>query len=419
MNMFSRKKFACFRQGDISNVGIVVLCEECASFLVHCRERGMVDKWPAFIWKLLSNDKLVASRGINLWCYVPDAWRIWWLDVIRERAPFRGVTMATPPFIFKDVSSGRDALCGSLQRLVLRELMENCDKHLHATVRCPWGCTEYLHKAMSMPLDVVFQRYLGADLLIDAKRGCHIVMGSARNDYDDPTDVSLILMNAEWRIMPSVAFWDNGEPRVLVCRNHKGGTKLDYVHMARHPRGILPDAMSDQLAHAVVVPRTIRPMKAHAYSTSYQMHEMRGSYGGLDTLSVTNIGRYDVPSTIRDMNERVAIAGRKDIRGLVTGRASEGIIPAWFGAALLNDADVEEENLKSAFEDELAGASGAHVEQKEWWEHFCAGATRVTFHDSVKLQRLMNDATGGVCYSIVRCCSWTTRYSIDSWVLAS
>jgi hypothetical protein len=136
-------------------------------------------------------------------------------------------------------------------------------------------------------------------------------------------------------------------------------------------------------------------MKAHAYSTSYQMHEMRGSYGGLDTLSVTNIGRYDVPSTIRDMSERVAIAGRKDIRGLVTGRASEGIIPAWFGAALLNDADVEEENLKSAFEDELAGASGAHVEQKEWWEHFCAGATRVTFHDSVKLQRLMNDATGG------------------------
>jgi hypothetical protein len=173
---------------------------------------------------------------------------------VRRRGIFSGVTLTYPSSIFKDVTSNRKEFLGSLKCLELTDLIDCCDKHLHVTVRCPWGCTEYLHKVESLALDVVFARYLGGYLVTDCARDEEVVMRSARDDFDSTNDVSCILINPKWRIVPSVAFLDSGEPRVLLCRNHKGGSKLDYVHMPRYPRGVLPDVMADQLAHAVVMP---------------------------------------------------------------------------------------------------------------------------------------------------------------------
>jgi hypothetical protein len=245
---------------------------------VQGRGCGLAEKWPAFIWKLLTNEKLIEEVGTRVWCYVPGAWHVWWINAVHWRGIFSDVTLTYLPSIFKDVTSNREEFLGSLNRLELVDLMDCCDKHLHATIWCPWGCTEYLHKVKSLALDVVFGRYLGGHLVMDCARGEEVVMQSARNDLDSTYDVSCILMNPQWRIVSSVAFLESGEPRVLVCRNHKGGSKLDYIHMPRYPRGVLPDFMADQLAHAVVMPRTIRPMQARAYSNSYQMHEMRGCY---------------------------------------------------------------------------------------------------------------------------------------------
>jgi hypothetical protein len=350
----------------------------------------MVDKWPAFVWRLLNNEQIIGENGVTVWSYVPEAWRVWWIDAVRERGIFAEVTLTNPPSIFKDVTTNREEFLGSLKRLELTNLMECCDKHLHDTVRCPWGCTEYLHKAESLALDVVFARYLGVTLVTDCARGEEVVMRSARGDFDSSSDVSFILMNPKWRIMPSIAFFDNGEPRVLLCRNHKGGSKLDYLHMPRCPRGVLPDIMADQLAHAVVMPQTIRPMEARAYSNSYQMHKMRGSYCGIGTLDVTDLGRFDVTSKIRDYNQRLTILGRKDIRGLVTRQMRTGLIPNWLGDTLLADAECEEEVMALTFENERLGMM-RNGDQKEWWEQYCVGATRITLSDAVKLQRLLDD----------------------------
>ena len=302
---------------------------------------------------------------------------------------FSGVTLTNPPSIFKDVTSNREEFLGSLKRLELADLMECCDRHLHAMVWCPWGCTEYLHKVESLAVDVVFVRYLEGNLVTDCARGEEVVIQSACDGFDSSNDVSYILMNPKWRIVPSVAFFENGEPRVLLCRNHKGGSKLDYVHIPRYPRGVLPDAMANQLAHAVVMPQTIRPMQARAYSNSYQMHEMRGSYSGIDTLDVTNLGWFDVTSKIRDYNQRLMILGWKDIRGLVTWQMTNGSIPTWLGETLLADADCEEAVMASAFENERA-ANTRNEYQAGWWEHYCAGVTRITFSDAIKLQRLLD-----------------------------
>jgi hypothetical protein len=72
---------------------------------------------------------------------------------------------------------------------------------------------------------------------------------------------------------------------MLVCQDHPKGSKLDYIHPPLSPNGMLPGKQSDQNAHAIVLLRTISPMKAKAYSTTFQMQKMRGSFLGLDTMN--------------------------------------------------------------------------------------------------------------------------------------
>lgn len=42
----------------------------------------------------------------------------------------------------------------------LADLRDSCNKYLLPTVLCPYGCTEYLHKCESVPMDLVFPKYL-------------------------------------------------------------------------------------------------------------------------------------------------------------------------------------------------------------------------------------------------------------------
>jgi hypothetical protein len=131
-------------------------------------------------------------------------------------------------------------------------------------------------------------------------------------------------------------------------------------------------------------------MQARAYSNSYQMHEMRGCYSGIDTLDVTDLGRYDVTSKLRNNNQRLTILGRKDIRGLLTRQMRNGLIPTWLGETLLGDAEDEREVMVSAFERDRA-ADMRSGDEAEWWEHYCAGATRITFSDAIKLQGMLDE----------------------------
>jgi hypothetical protein len=69
------------------------------------------------------------------------------------------------------------------------------------------------------------------------------------------------------------------------------------------------------------------------------------------------------------------------------------LIPIWLaGETLLADADGHEEVMALAFENGRAGNMMRGVRnQKEWWEQHCVGATRITFSDVVKLQRLVDE----------------------------
>ena len=58
-------------------------------------------------------------------------------------------------------------------------------------------------------------------------------------------------------------------------------------------------------------------MKASKYSTTYQMHEQRGSFQGIDTCDVTNFGDFSFNSVFLDESESVSIANRPDVNSLL------------------------------------------------------------------------------------------------------
>ena len=96
------------------------------------------------------------------------------------------------------------------------------------------------------------------------------------------------LLNPQWEVKPSIAFIDNVGPVILTCRDHGGGTKKLSIHVPRVQKNTLPSKFSDQLAHAVLQCRTIKPVKATQYSTQFQMNEQRGSFTGIDTFTLWN-----------------------------------------------------------------------------------------------------------------------------------
>ena len=58
-------------------------------------------------------------------------------------------------------------------------------------------------------------------------------------------------------------------------------------------------------------------MKTSKYSTTYQMHEQRGSFQGIDTCDVTNFGDFSFNSVFLDESESVSIANRPDVNSLL------------------------------------------------------------------------------------------------------
>ena len=288
-------KFCSFRQCYVRNEAEIVLCAECASFLVHGEEQDMKNVWPAFIWNVLRNGVIATHHGIGVWSYIPMKWHHWWIDeFVMLHAGNEGISMEMPTPIFEEITEIRSELMQSLKELKLGDLMRNVNKYLFPTVLCPWGCSEFPHKIELLSLDVLFFWYLGPGVEITRKGNTSVTrLKGSHDDYVDVSRVICLLMNPAWKVMPSIAFDEEKGPSVLVCRSHKGGSALEYIHVPTHPVTTLPARFSDQLSPAVVQSRVIQPMRAQKYSISFQMHEMRGSFAGLDSLSLGRFRRFD------------------------------------------------------------------------------------------------------------------------------
>ena len=281
------------------------LCKECSHFLVREKDKTKASKnkftWPSFVWTVLNNEKVKNAYGNKVWQFLPWQWRYWWIDTIKEKCPetYGDVTIKSPPCIFIDKTHEKKVWDDDVNSYLLSRLASCCNKYLLPNNLCPWGCTEFNHKCGYVSFDIVWQRYLQKIIidLISKPSDIHLIT-SAREDFvRHANDYEYWLLNPSWRVKPSIAICSEGV-FVLTCRDHNGGNDKYMLHPPRQPFHILPSKQPDQLCHAVIKPRTIKPMKACKYSNSFQMHEQRGTFNGIDTCNVTSYGRFDFCSKI-------------------------------------------------------------------------------------------------------------------------
>jgi hypothetical protein len=67
----TRLKFCSFRRCDVRNEAKIVLCAECACFLVNGEKQEMKNVWPALMWDVLRNGVIAGHYGIGVWSNIP------------------------------------------------------------------------------------------------------------------------------------------------------------------------------------------------------------------------------------------------------------------------------------------------------------------------------------------------------------
>ena len=205
------------------------------------------------MWYFLTNESILQQYPADkLWKFVPMAWRPWWIDSLKENVhQYRtdSITFHHPSPYFVDRTFDIDDYKDRINKYELPELISSTDEHLLATVLCPWGCSDFIHKSLplNVGLDVVIQRYLRKVVMKSVNdQNKFKFIESCRDDFllNDPFSICL---HPEWKVMPTIKYVEGKGPTLLACRHHGQGTVNKWIHQPREPDNILSDTISDQL----------------------------------------------------------------------------------------------------------------------------------------------------------------------------
>jgi hypothetical protein len=88
---FKLKNWLTFGPSDCDDTsGSVLLCEECASYLVKSddqRPAKWKEAWPSYMWQFLCDTSLTAKHGDHLLAFIPWEWRIFWISELTKVVP--------------------------------------------------------------------------------------------------------------------------------------------------------------------------------------------------------------------------------------------------------------------------------------------------------------------------------------------
>lgn len=359
-----------FDQYSSTTASQTYVCEDCYNYLKHDLDYNKPEWiWFAFIWKLLCDPGLC----ITSWHLVPDIWRFWWVESMKLRySLYVFAHDINGEAQFYDVSHELELDLAALDSLRWAEdLMPREESLILPTVKCPAGCSEWKHKTNTIPMDIVWEGILGVQIPLYSDRKYSACCTMFRNDYLMP-DPWLYNPKLTWAAKASLARvpTEGGVPKVLCCRYHSQSSKGMMIHPCRNPTGVIATPQSNQFAPAVSVPRTIQKAQAKAYSASFQMVSLQGSYYGLDTLYLTtNGGFYYYQSKLAWKQDVLTVAGRKDMKANIH--------------KMIHDKRISE-TLSEAFDE---GRQRLYPDFGEIRQKFGKGGTYISTDDSVKLDQ--------------------------------
>ena len=306
--------------------------------------------WPGFVWYLLTDRQILEHYSpAFLWKLIPQQWRKWWLPSLKRKFGhhYSSVSINEPKSIIVDRTEDLLEWNSTLNTNVLPDTAKCCNKHLLPTILCPWGCTEYIHKHGSIDFSTVLQKCMPKVQLCTTTRESYKNIVSARDDYIRTTysDYDVWLLNPDWKVMPSIVIDIQKGPVSLTCHDHDKGSSKYMIHTCRQPNHIIPALRPDQLAPCVNRPRTVKPVKKSKFSTTYQMHEQKGSFNGIDTCSVTLFGKFDFQSTLSAMNDARALSQRPDIHAHLNTLVKEKIISSTVASGRVDDAEFRSRDI--------------------------------------------------------------------------
>ena len=101
-------------------------------------------------------------------------------------------------------------------------------------------------------------------------------------------------------------------------------------------------------------------MKAQKYSNSFQLHEQRGSFNGIDTCSVTNYHNFALQSLLLGQYESRSIKNRPDINSMLTQLCKEKQLPPTFVDIMQSNASASDFGIN--IDDYIRGATYVPVD---------------------------------------------------------
>ena len=341
----ARKHFCCISAADLPHNDIQLwICFECFEYLFN---KGLC-YWPAMIWKFLSHcsldDSLEALSMLDRWALIPQLWRNWWFSQFQRLEP--NANIDNPQALFFDVSSEYCDFMGAIERLHWKELGEAMDKYLaFPTVRCPWGCSEFLHKTNQLSFETFLWHFSNGSFGVYAHaRNKSSWVRSIRQDF--PKSV-FILENPNFCCKPSIIVDEKKGPVLLCCREHSKNTILRYLHLPLNPTGSLHVEGTNRYAPVSINSRSLRKAKIHTYSDTYQIAEMRGGYDGIDSMYLSSTyGQGTIPKNVlADERDVLSVIGREDmayhVHMLSSNQNDRNFVPSLFTEDLIDRANIE------------------------------------------------------------------------------
>jgi len=150
-----------------------------------------------------------------------------------------------------------------------------------------------------------------------------------------------------------------------------------------------PCEFSAQLAHLVLVPRTVKTMHVHTYTTTQAVVQVDGYYKGIDSSDSKDVGNLNKESVIHNTNLLMSVHCRADMKALLQKMVKDGKISAEHATDCIQAAaNMVEHVPRGVRADIQAVYNSFSIPVAEALE----GATFISFIDSIILERNLAEA---------------------------